>query len=65
MTPLFSPLSKDVIDYSCHSLIPRWLQEIMAQSKDNRYKMETEMPNFSVFSSFGGPNSQCFSAKAV
>jgi hypothetical protein len=27
------PCHKDVIDHSCPSLIPRWLQERMAQSK--------------------------------
>jgi hypothetical protein len=39
---------KDVIDHSCPSLIPRWLQERLAQSKD-RFKMEERCHAFLLF----------------
>jgi hypothetical protein len=61
------PCHKNVIDHSCPSLIPRWLQERMAQNKGQKVQNGVgDAKNFLfLVNSWAQVKKQCFLAKTV
>jgi hypothetical protein len=61
----FSHCHKDIIGHSCPSMIPRWLQEGMAQSKGQQVQNGDRDAKRLLFlvNSQAQVRSQCFSTK--